>query len=353
MRLRDIAVALNLSVSTVSRALNRPEMVAEETRNRILEMAATSDYHPNGIARSLKRGASPIIGVVVSDIENPFYSSLVRVIEMTAAEKGYSTIICNADENPQREAKALSLLAELKVAGIIHGSTGCNVDLLRRLNNHNIPIIDVDRESGLEDADTVLVDNYFGGQLVANHLVEWGHRCMGVVAGPLHLTTGHERLRGFREAIRDSGSSLPDENIRVGDFREDSGERETYRLLDLKKPPTALFVANNEMTAGALTALRKRNVKIPEDMSVISFDDVRWAEQVEPPLTVIKQPIREMGTLAVELIFERFEGRSDKVQHVLRPELISRHSCAPPKHTSARSRRRYKEVNEPPSDPKL
>lgn len=353
MRLRDIAATLNLSVSTVSRALNRPEMVAEDTRNQILELAKTNSYHPNGIARSLKKGATPILGLVVSDIQNPFYSSLVRIIERTASQKDYSIIICNADENPQTEAQALNLLAELKVAGIIHGSTGCNVDLLLRLRKQGIPIVDVDRVSGLEDADTVLVDNFLGGQMAAEHLLQMGHKQIGVIAGPMHLTTGYERLEGFRRALEIAGHSLPDEYVRVGDFREDSGERETYRLLDLKRPPTALFVANNEMAAGALTALRRYKIRIPKDMSVISFDNVRWSEQVDPPLTVIEQPIEEIGVSAVKLIFERFEGRSERVQQVLNPELISRDSCSPPKRTSSRTRPREKEVKEPSVDSKL
>lgn len=314
-------------------------MVAEATRAMVHQLASAYNYRPNEIARSLRKGASPILGLIVSDIQNPFYSSLVRIIERTATENGYSTIVCNADEDPQQEEQALNLLAELKVAGIIHGSTGCNVNLLRRLSEQRIPIVDVDRVSGLEEADTVLVHNFAGGQLAAEHLLQLGHTRLGIIAGPLHLTTGRERLEGFRKALETAGFSLPEEYIRIGDFRESSGERETCCLLDLERAPTALFVTNNEMAAGALTALRRYKVKIPKDMSFISFDDVRWAEQVEPPLTVIKQPIKEIGMLAAKLLFERLDGRSERVQHVVMPELVSRDSCAPPKRTRTTSLR--------------
>lgn len=333
MTLKEIAQKLNLSVSTVSRALSRPEMVAEETRDQILEAATQLGYQPNGIARYLRKGTTQIIGIIVSDIQNPFYSSLVRAVEGIAAEHGYSTVICNADEDPTKEAFALDLLAELKVAGVIHGSTGLNEELLRRLSRQNICIVDVDRVSGLENADTVLVDNTLGGRLAAEYLLELGHRRLAVIAGPLHLTTGHDRLEGFRSAIQAAGQELPDDYVRVGNFREDSGFRETMHLLQLPVPPTALFVANNEMAAGALAALREYGARVPETISFISFDDVRWARYVEPPLTVIKQPVEQIGTLAAKLLFERLQGRSGNVQRVLSPELICRNSCAPPKPT--------------------
>ena len=327
----EIAKKLNLNVSTVSRALSRPDMVAEATRERILETVASYEYRPNSIARSLRKGKTCTLGLIVSDIQNPFYAAIVKAVEGIASGHGYSTVVCNADENPQKETEALHLLSEMKVAGIIHGSTGANLHILQSLSRQGFPIVDIDRVSGLTDADTVLVDNQAGARLAAEHLLELGHTRLAVITGPQHLTTGRDRLDGFRLALSAAKIALPDALVHIGDFREGSGYEATVRLLGLSSPPTALFVANNEMAAGALTALRERSVLIPDALSLISFDDVRWAKYLEPALTVIAQPTEQLGTLAAELLFERLSGRKEVVRRVLQPTLIARGSSAPPR----------------------
>lgn len=331
MNLVELAAKLNLSISTVSRALSRPEMVAPHTRERIAEAAERYGYRPNGIARSLRKGKTQTIGLIVSDIQNPFYAAVTRAAERVAARQGYTLIICNADENAENEMRALRLLDEMQVAGIIHGSTGATLPTLEALSAKGIPIVDIDRVSGLAEADTVLVDNARGAALAAEHLLSLGHRHVAVITGPQHLTTGTERLTGFRQALGAAGITLEETYVKIGDFREASGHQATLELLDLPAPPTALFVANNEMMAGALAALQTRVVRVPEDISLISFDDVRWAKYVDPPLTIVAQPTERIGTLAAELLFERLAGRRQKVIHRLEPTLVVRMSCASPK----------------------
>lgn len=330
MTLTELAHELGLSPSTISRALSRPDLVAEATRQKVLMAVKAYGYTPNAIARSLRKGETRTIGVVVSDIENPFYSAVVRAVECVAANHGYSCVICNADENADKEAQALSLLNELRVSGIIHASTGTNLITLHKLQNEGLPIVDIDRASGLKGVDTVLVDNALGARLAATHLLELGHKRNAVITGPLHLTTGHDRLKGFQDALEAAGESLPGHYIEIGDFREASGYRATLALLELPTPPTALFVTNNEMMAGALAALRERGLRIPQDMSLISFDDVRWAKYVEPPLTIIAQPTEQLGVKAAKLLFERLQGRLEPITCVLAPELVKRGSCAFP-----------------------
>lgn len=331
LTLVEIAEKLNLSVSTVSRALSRPDLVAEGTRQRILETVAAYEYRPNGVARSLRKGKTRTLGLIVSDIQNPFYATIVKAVEGVAAGHGYSTVVCNADESPRKEAEALHLLSEMKVAGIIHGSTGANLDILRGLNRQGLPIVDIDRVSGLTEADTVLVDNQAGARLAAEHLLALGHTRPAVITGPQHLTTGRDRLEGFRQALSSAGIALPSALVQIGDFREHSGYEAALRLLALPTPPTALFVANNEMVAGALAAVRERAVPIPQALSLISFDDVRWAKYLEPALTVIAQPTEQLGTLAAKLLFERLSGRKEAVRRILQPTLIARGSSAPPR----------------------
>lgn len=336
MTLVEIAKKLNLSVSTVSRSLTRPDMVAEATRQRVLETVESYEYRPNGIARSLRKGKTRTLGLIVSDIQNPFYAAIVRAVEGVAAGHGYSTVVCNADENPRKETEALHLLSEMKVAGIIHGSTGANLHILEGLSRKGLPIVDIDRVSGLADADTVLVDNHAGARLAAEHLLGLGHKHLAVITGPQHLTTGSDRLEGFRQALSAAGVSLPDAYVHVGNFREESGYEGTVRLLGLRTPPTALFIANNEMAAGALAALRERGVPIPRVLSLISFDDVRWARYLEPALTVVAQPTEQLGILAAELLFERLSGRKEAVWRVLQPTLIVRGSSVPPMEEAVR-----------------
>lgn len=330
MTLHELSKQLNLSVSTISRALSRPELVSPETREKVLTSAAAHGYTPNAIARSLKNGRTRALGIIVSDIQNPFYSSVVREVESVAASRGYNCVICNADEDPHREERALELLMSLQVAGVIHASTGANTALLQNLRQSGLLLVDIDRVSGLEDVDTVLLDNAFGARLAAEHLLDLGHSRIAVVTGPQTLTTGRDRLHGFSTVLAERGIALPPELVEVANFREAGGYSAVVRLLALPERPTALFVANNEMMAGALSALHERALRVPQDVSLISFDDVRWARYVEPPLTVVAQPTGQIGTLAAELLFERLAGRGEAVHYVLKPELIQRASCAPP-----------------------
>lgn len=330
MTLNELGKILGLSVSTISRALSRPDLVSAETRGRVLEAVIAHGYTPNAIARSLQNGRTQALGVVVSDLQNPFYSSVVRSVERVAATRNYNCVICNSDEDAQVEEKALALLTSLQVAGIIFASSGANKALLQKLQKDGLPLIEIDRASGVEDVDAVLLDNALGGRLAADHLVDLGHRRIAVVTGPQTLTTGRDRLHGFSVTLEERGVPLPPELIEVANFREAGGYSAVIRLLALPEPPSAFFVANNEMMAGALSALRERSLRVPDDISLISFDDVRWARYVEPPLTVITQPTEQIGTLAAGLLFERLAGRREAVRYVLKPKLVRRASCAPP-----------------------
>jgi LacI family transcriptional regulator len=184
----------------------------------------------------------------------------------------------------------------------------------------------------------VLVDNALGARMAAEHLLDLGHTRVAVVTGPQSLTTGRERLRGFRAALEARELTLSPDYIEISNFREAGGYSAVVRLLALSEPPTAFFVANNEMMAGALSALRERGLRIPEEVSLISFDDVRWARYVQPPLTVIAQPTEQIGTLAAGLLFERLSGRQEAIHYLLKPELVRRASCAPPVGAASGSR---------------
>ncbi len=331
MNLSDLARQLNVSTATVSRALSRPEAVAPATRKRVLDVVRRSGYHMNGIARSLRTQSTKTIGVVVSDIRNPFSSSIVKAVEDIARINGYTVLICNSDEIGKNEEIALQLFIERQVSGVIHCSAGANLELLRVLQNKSIPLVDLDRRSGLGNVDTVVLDNHRGAVIATRHLIELGHKRIAMISGPKHLSNARGRFEGFRKTLRAANIASPHEYIEFGDFRERSGEKSAELLLTLRRPPTAIFVANNEMMAGALLAIRRRNIKIPRDLSLIGFDDARWARYCDPPLTVIAQPTDAMGKKAAELLLARIRGHSAAKTVVFEPELIVRCSTAVPR----------------------
>jgi LacI family transcriptional regulator len=333
MNFTDLARQLNVSTATVSRALSRPEKVAPATRNRVLEFVRRSGYHMNGIARSLRTQSTRTIGIIVSDIRNPFSSAIVKSVEDVARTNGYTVLICNADEDGRNEEAALRLFIERQVSGVIHCSAGANLDLLRVLLEKSIPLVDLDRQSGLENVDTVILNNQLGAALATSHLVELGHRRVAMISGPSHLSNARNRLDGFRTTLRSAKLVLPNDYLEFGDFREQSGRVAVERLLCLRSPPTAIVVANNEMMAGALFAIRQRRVKVPRELSLVGFDDARWAQFSDPPLTVVSQPTEAMGQKAAELLLGRLRGERHANTVIFKPELIIRRSTAPPKRS--------------------
>ena len=331
MNFSDLARQLKVSTATVSRALSRPEKVAPATRERVLEFVRRSGYHINGIARSLRTQSTRTIGVIVSDIRNPFSSAMVKSVEDVARSNGYTVLICNADEDGRNEEAALELFIERQISGVIHCSAGANLDLLRILLEKSIPLVDLDRQSGLDNVDTVILDNRLGAALAARHLVQLGHRRIAMISGPRHLSNARKRLDAFRKTLRSARIVVPKGYIEFGDFRETSGRIAAKRLLSLPSPPTAVFVANNEMMAGALFAIREQGIKVPRDLSLIGFDDARWAQFSDPPLTVVSQPTEAMGQKAAELLLARLRGERRAKTVMFEPQLVVRRSTAAPK----------------------
>jgi len=332
MTFHDLARELNLSTATISRALSRPEIVAPQTRTRVLDAVRRSGYQMNGIARSLRTQSTQTIGIIVSDICNPFFSAIVKAVEDVARTNGYTVLICNADEDGRNEEVAMRLFVERQVSGVIRCSAGANPSLLETLRQKSIPLIDLDRQSGRPNIDAVILNNALGASLGTRHLVELGHKRIAIVSGPLHLSNARDRLEGFRKTLRTARISIPRNYIEFGDFREASGYQAAERLLSLPCRPTAIFVANNEMMAGTLLAVRQRKVKVPRELSLVGFDDARWARYLEPPLTVVSQPAELMGQKAAELLLTRLHGRATPQTIVFEPELIVRRSCAEPKN---------------------
>jgi LacI family transcriptional regulator len=329
MTLHDLAHELNLSIATISRALSRPEDVAPPTRQRVLAAVHRHGYISNGTRRSLRTQQTRTIGIVISDIRNLFFAAVVKAIEDEARTNGYTVLICNADEDRAKEEAALQLLLERKVSGVINCSTGANLDLLRAFQKSGAVLVDLDRESGLKNVDTVVVDNRRGAELATQHLIELGHLDIATIAGPQHLSNARGRLAGFEDALRAHGKRVKKSYLQFGNFLQQSGYQGAQKLFSLRHPPSALFVANMEMAAGVIAFVRDHGIAIPGQISIVGFDDSFWARYMEPPLTVIAQPTEKMGKSTMELLLARLRGGKPVETLIFTPELIVRRSTCP------------------------
>ena len=329
----DVAREAGVSASTVSHVINETRFVSDQVKQRVHAAMEALNYQPNVIARSLRTRETLTVGVVVSDVTNPFFTSIVRAIEDEVLKQGYNIILCDTDEKPEREQAYLRLLMGRRVDGLIVAPSSGNADLLRSAIESGLPVVLLDRSIPGLTADVVLSDNESGAFDAVSYLIGIGHRRIGIIAGRLEVSTGADRMAGYVRAIQTHGIPADESLIEVAKFRRDIAYDKTMQMLNRAEPPTALFVCNNVMTAGTMAALKAAGKKVPEDISVIGFDDSEWAALMDPPLTVVAQPIVELGTRAAQTLMRRISRGRVKTPRavVLKPELILRDSCARPR----------------------
>ena len=327
--IKDVARIAGVSIGTVSAALNDKPGVGADTKFRVLAAAEKLGYELNILARALVTKKTHTIGLVISDISNPFFTRVVRGIEDVANENGFNLVLCNTDEEGQKEKAYLRILQRKQVDGFIIVSSERNSTHINSLLEDNVPVVLLDRKLEGIHADSVVVDNIEGSYQAISHLINMGHRKVGIIHGPETIMTGRDRLEGYQRALRDYNLPLDSKYIKEGNFKQEGGYSMTLELLDLEDPPSALFVANNLMTVGAFKALRERGIKIPEEMALIGFDDMEWASLASPPLTAVSQPTYKLGTSAANLLLNRIKTRAPQraQEIVLKPELVIRESC--------------------------
>jgi len=337
--IKDVAKRAGVSVMTVSRVINGSKNVSESTRKKVLKAIEELGYVPNSVARSLVLKKTSTIGLVISDITNPFFTTIARGVEDTAISEHYTVIICSTDENPEKELMYVEVLAKSKVDGVIYASASGKKAPLKSLFLKNIPIVLIDRTiEGVNDLDIVRGDSVYGAYLLTKHLIELGHKRIGIVVGSTFISTARDRVEGYKKALNEAKIPIDDSLIKISErskFSKEDGYRLTKELLEIKDPPTAVFGGNNLMAIGAMLAIKEKGLEIPDDISLVSFDDIESLSEVYPFLTVVKQPAYTMGVLAAELLIRRIEN-IDKIQEkreiMLTPELIIRKSTAPPKN---------------------
>lgn len=331
--LRDVAREAGVSSATVSRVLNHTGKVNATTRARVEAAIRRLGYRPSRVARRLRvqQGHSHILGLMIPDIQNPFFSDVARGVEDYAYTHEYAVILCSSDEQVEKQNFYLHTMRSEAVDGIILPPIAGEESVVARLaRDEGIPVVCLDRRLPGLDLDTVVVDNRKGAFDAVSQLLALGHRRIGIITGLPGLSTSDERLEGYMKALSEQGLPAARELIREGNSKYDGGLAETEALLALPHPPTALFTCNNLMTLGALEALHRAGRRIPDDVSLIGFDDIPWAASLNPPLTTVRQSGHEMGRRAAELLLARIAdpGRSP-LQIMLQPRLIVRRSCGP------------------------
>ena len=302
--IKDVALAAGVSTATVSRVLANKSRIKDETRQRVLDSIERLNYRPNLIARSLRAQKSAKIGLVVSDIRNPFFTAIGRAVEDAAYEQGYSVLMCNTDENPDKEEMYLNLLHDENVAGIIFSPTQQFSAGLKSYTS-NIPFVIIDRSVESRDVDMVLLDNVAAAHELTVHLIENGYKKLAGLFGDAS-TTGRERSRGFNEALKDHQLSPVAVHFIAPQIKQ--GYETTMALLKQdSRSIDAIFTSNSLLTAGAFQAIRDSQLTVPEDVALVGFDETTWGALVDPPITLIAQPTEEIGRTATELLFQRID----------------------------------------------
>jgi LacI family transcriptional regulator len=324
VKISDVAQEAGVSIATVSRVMNNQPNVNGELSKRVRDAAGKLGYRPNGIARSLRTRSTAVITLIISDIANPFFTAITRGVEDVARESGYSVLLCNADEDSEKERIYLGVAEQSQSAGVILSPHKAHSDI-RSLRAAAIPVVVIDRPlSGAEDS--VLVNSRDGAQAATDHLIDSGWRRPALITGPKDATTAIERLHGYRQAIRAHGGL---EEIFVhAPFRQQGGAQAAAALLDSANPPDALFVANAQMALGVLDEVRRRDLRIGTDLGLITFDDAPWAPFVSPPMSVVAQPAYDVGVQAAQLLLNQIKhGVPKEARHVtLSTTLIVRES---------------------------
>jgi len=320
--MKDVAEKAGVSIATVSHVINETRFVREETREKVKKTMKELNYYPNSAARTLRKRKSNIIAFLVPDISNFFFTALACKIESLLKKDGYNIVFGNTDENIESEIEHLKIMNSYAIDGLIIAPTWGDQSYLKNYNK-KFPIVFIDRKPTKFEGDCVLVDNKKASVNAINHLIKKGHSKIGIITGLPKLTSTVERLEGYKEAFKNNNLKYNNTWIAVGDSRYESGYELTKKLLQ-NHELTALFVTNNLMSIGAMEYIKQNDIKVPEDIAIIGFDDYKWASITNPPLSVIKQPVEEIGEKAVSLILDKIEREKDGISDESKEENICR-----------------------------
>ena len=330
--INDVAKKAGVSITTVSHVINETRFVSEELRNKVNQAIIEVGYFPNQLARGLRSGVTATVGLMIPDNSNPFFAEISKIIETVGFENGYSVILCNSSGNTEKEAAYIDTLLSHQIDGIVLISVNSTVEHLEKIKQHNIPFVLVDRDIPHYDGDTVLVNNEMGGYHATKYLLELGHRKIACIEGSSNLNPSSDRARGYIRALQLEGIPVREEYMATGNFDYQSGEQAFEKIWSLEDKPTAIFACNDMMAIGVLKKAKSMGVHIPEDVSLVGFDNISFASAVSPALTTVSQPIEELSKKAISILINKIQNRENREPFkriVLNTKLVIRESCLP------------------------
>ncbi|RLB04852.1 MAG: LacI family transcriptional regulator [Deltaproteobacteria bacterium] len=326
--IKDVAKEANVCPSTVSRVINGTVKVKPETRARVLEAIRKLNYVPNSTARALKLRRTDTIGVILPTITGAFFSDIIRGIDDIVVENGFHLIVSSSRAHRREAEMLLQFVMADRVDGVILMAPMLSDETIRNVRLSEFPIVVLNKEVGDLDLDSFVVDNYHGAFQAIMHLIEHRYRRIGMICGHPENLDSQQRLRAYKDALRQAGLKIENDLIVEGDFQIKGGYSAMLKLLELDNPPDAVFVANDSMAQGAYEAIRSKGLTIPDSIAIVGFDDIEIASYMQPPLTTVRFPAYHLGSLAAQSLIRTIrEGRIRKERIVLKTELVVRSSC--------------------------
>ncbi|MDQ6422306.1 LacI family DNA-binding transcriptional regulator [Paenibacillus sp. LHD-117] len=328
VKIKDVAKLAGVSVTTVSRVLNGEKYVKDDLKEKVNRAIEELGYAPSQIARSLVRKKTNLIGVIVPDLTSSFYSTILSSIEEIASANDYNLLVCNINEDIDKEYKYLNVFQEMRVEGIIIMHEKINEQIRNFIHKINTPVIFSSVKPTDQNFISVIIDDYKAAYEATNYLIELGHESIGFIGGDMRdVTSGQNRYSGYRNAMAAADKKLIYEHIRFGDYKVKSGYDQMKELLNAGSPPTAVFVVSDDMAVGAMNCIRDHGLRVPEDISIMGFDGSQLTELVRPTLTSMEQPIHLMGKVTMEVLMKQIAGEAIPTDDVvLEHRLVVRES---------------------------
>lgn len=327
----DVARIAEVSLATVSAVINDSAPVGEVRKQRVLDAIQVVGYQTNAIARSLKTGSTKTIGLMIADITNPFFTSVIHSIQEVAYHHGYSVLLCCSDEDPEKERLHLRLMSDRMVDALIVATSGETPELRALIDNRRTPVVLIDRLLDGVAANAVVIDNVVAARDAVRYMIALGHRRIGLITGRSSLSTAKERYQGYCEALNEAGIPIESALVGAARFGADDGYIAAMGLLALAQPPTAIFASNNLSGIGLMRGIKDSGLRCPSDISVACFDDFEWANVFDPRLTTVAQPTKAIGVQAMAIVLEHLKDsgaiRSEPRVVRMRAELRIRDSC--------------------------
>ncbi|WP_209124021.1 LacI family DNA-binding transcriptional regulator [Alkalihalobacillus sp. BA299] len=327
----EVAKRAGVSKTTVSRIINGNfQHVHEDTKEKVLRIISELNYRPNALAKSLKQMKTNVIGIVLSNLQNPFWSSVLQGVEDTCHSNGYNLMICNSNDNSILEQEHIEGLQMKQVDGIIVNPTMKNKQLFQSLVSKDYPIIAINRKIEDVPIDTVVVDNIKGSELAMEHFIKSGKKSVAIIVYPPDgISPRLERIEGYKNALLKHGRLINEKCISIVDEKKGAAKKEVKKILTSKEPPDAIFSTNNMMTLEILEGIKELGLRVPQDVSLIGYDETVWSKHLAPPLTTVNQPSYEMGKLAAEKLINLLNTKQKPEPKItlLQPNLIKRESC--------------------------